>query len=64
MPITIHCATCGSEDVRRDAFAQWNVEAQQWELAELYDGASCQACDCDTSLTESRLPAPDAWSGT
>lgn len=55
MTITVHCATCGSEDVHRDAFASWNPETQEWELAAVYDSATCQTCDNDTTLTERPL---------
>lgn len=52
MPITIHCNACGSQDVYRDAFASWNTETQQWELVAVYDAATCEACENDTTLIE------------
>lgn len=40
------CSLCGSDDVRADAFAAWDVESQQWEVSETYDkGGCCEGCD-------------------
>ncbi len=46
------CATCGSENVRRDADAVWNVEKQEWELCAVYDNATCEKCGGETRLIE------------
>lgn len=47
------CATCGGENVKADAYATWNLEAQQWECAQTFDkGAYCDDCDGETSLDE------------
>lgn len=61
MPVTIHCTTCDSEDIRRDAYAAWNVENQEWEIVTLFDNADCETCGGETSLTERFLPAGNAW---
>lgn len=40
------CRECGSEDVLADAYAEWNVELQQWEVQNVFDkGSFCQQCD-------------------
>jgi hypothetical protein len=45
------CRTCGSDQVRCDAYAAWDVDSQQWEIAETYDkGAWCEGCDGETTL--------------
>jgi hypothetical protein len=44
------CGTCGSTDVSRDAWADWNVERQEWELRVAFDYARCHACDGETRL--------------
>ena len=49
---TMLCNTCGSEDVRIDAWAAWNVKLQQWELAETFDYAYCNNCDGECSIDE------------
>jgi len=30
------CADCGSDEVKADAYAEWNIEAQRWEVAETF----------------------------
>lgn len=42
------CTTCGSEDVRLDAWASFN--GKDWELAETFDHAHCVDCDGETSI--------------
>lgn len=55
--ITIHCSTCGSEDVRRDASVAWNAELQTWEIVTVFDNADCEECGGETSLTEREIVA-------
>ncbi len=53
--ITIHCETCGSEDVRRDASVEWNPELQTWEVVVVYDAADCEDCGGETNLIEKQI---------
>jgi hypothetical protein len=48
------CGTCGSTKVLADAFAEWNVSNQQWELQNTFDkGAYCEGkCDGETRIEE------------
>ena len=47
------CAHFGSDDVRADAYAEWNVEAQKWELTQTFEkGAYCSKCDRETRIEE------------
>lgn len=46
------CSHCGSENVRRDAWATWDVESQSWELATVFDAGFCDDCDGEASLAE------------
>lgn len=46
------CATCGSENVRSDAYASWDADAGDWVLHSIYDAKTCEACATDTSLLE------------
>jgi hypothetical protein len=46
------CETCGSINVFRDAWAAWNVEAQNWECSAVFDHAVCDECDGDTRIEE------------
>jgi hypothetical protein len=56
------CAHCGSEKVRRDAYAKWNIAIQAWELAEICESAICTSVRCDRGETrvaeEPILPRP------
>jgi hypothetical protein len=44
------CGTCGSTDVRRDAWARWDAETRSWTLGELFDHAQCSDCERDTRI--------------
>ena len=45
------CSHCGSNDVLSDAYAEWNVAEQKWEIQNLFDkGAYCAKCDGETRL--------------
>lgn len=51
--IKIVCSVCGSEDVRRDATAEWNVEKQEWELCGVMDQGYCEGkCEDESNLEE------------
>lgn len=53
MKICFVCSVCKSAEVVADAYAEWNMETQAWELQNvLYRGAYCNACDGPTSLEE------------
>ena len=49
------CSECGSASVKLDAWAEWNADAQLWELAETFTSAWCEDCDGETSLVETEL---------
>ena len=53
--IAIICETCGSDDVSRDAWGDWSVTTQQWELRTVFDYAYCHKCDGETRLKEVQL---------
>lgn len=46
------CEDCGSEEVTRDAWAEWNVETQDWELGAVFDYAYCHRCQGDAHIEE------------
>jgi hypothetical protein len=52
------CATCGSQDVKRDAWAEWDKEGQRWELSETFDHAFCDRCEGETTV-EARDEIPE-----
>lgn len=45
-PIEIACGWCGGTDVARDAWAEWDVERQDWVLGRVMDDGWCFACEC------------------
>jgi hypothetical protein len=47
------CDECGGTNVKRDAYAVWCVETQQWELAgDPFDAAYCEDCDGECHIDE------------
>lgn len=51
------CANCGSDDVKSDAYADWNIETQRWELTGTYDkGSYCERCQDECSLEWVEVP--------
>lgn len=53
--IQIVCSNCGSDDVRRDAWATWDEGAQDWTLGEVFDQGFCAACDGEAHLDEQEI---------
>ena len=49
------CRTCGSDDVSRDAWADWDTREQVWVLRPAFDHAHCHRCDGQTRLVEVEL---------
>lgn len=43
-PVSIHCGNCGGNNIKADAYAEWNEEAQKWELANVFDDRFCDDC--------------------
>lgn len=54
-PVTVHCSNCGSEDVRAEAYAEWNPELQMWELASIRDERLCETCGHGVTTYERAL---------
>ena len=46
------CEECGSERVTRDAWAEWDVEQQDWVLGAVFDYAFCHQCEGDAHILE------------
>lgn len=53
--VTQNCTECGSTDVRIDAWASWNEETQEWELAETYDNPYCMECEGECKIDEEEI---------
>lgn len=55
MKFRIICGTCGSDYVSRDAWADWDTEAQEWVLGEVFDYGHCHDCANESRLEEIAL---------
>jgi len=53
--IAIVCGTCGSDEVSRDAWADWDIGKQEWVLGAVFDYGHCHRCGCESSLIEVAL---------
>lgn len=50
--IQIVCSTCSSANVRRDAWAEWQPETQEWVLGSVFDNGDCEVCEGESRLEE------------
>jgi hypothetical protein len=49
----MHCDYCGSAHILADAYAQWSVDDQEWELTDTYPkGDFCPVCDVEARILE------------
>jgi len=46
------CTYCAGSAVTRDAWAEWSVADQAWQLCETFDIAFCHQCHRETRLAE------------
>jgi hypothetical protein len=51
-PVRMVCRDCGGEDVTREAWAVWDVGAQEWVLGAVFDHAFCHRCMIAAQLEE------------
>ena len=58
-PVEIACGWCGSPEVARDAWAEWDVERQEWVLGRVLDDGWCFACEEERGLVERRINLPE-----
>lgn len=58
--MTYLCERCGSDLVTLDAWAEWNIEQQEWVLGATYDHTFCHKCDAETRLVEVELAPASA----
>lgn len=52
MKIKYICLRCKSDQVGQDAFCDWNIETQQWEIANMMGEMFCHTCCHSTELVE------------
>lgn len=53
---TPHCSNCGSTSVLIDAWAEWDDEAQEWSIQDVFNSIFCQDCDGETSIEWKEIP--------
>lgn len=51
--IIMVCPICGSDHIGADAWAEWSVEKQAYELGTVYDQESC--LDCSAEIHADRI---------
>lgn len=52
MRMKMICANCGGENVMRDAWAVWDIDAQDWTLGNVFDQGYCDDCEGEASIEE------------
>lgn len=60
--VSMHCPSCGSPAILRDAFAEWDVKSQDWLLSATFDSWTCDNCGRETCEPEER-PVDDGDPG-
>ena len=45
------CTECGSHDILCDAYASWDIDAQEWVLLNTFDNSVCEDCGGECSYT-------------
>ncbi len=48
MLIDKRCGQCGGPNIVKDAYAEWDKDAQEWVLKSVYDYTYCENCDVRT----------------
>ena len=54
---TFVCEKCGSDLVTRDAWAEWDIDQQDWVLGAAFDYTFCHQCEAETHMVEVELNA-------
>ena len=64
MKIKYICTRCKSDSVGEEAFCDWNVEKQRWEIANFTGEAFCHDCADSTDLEEKPIQSNDTIGGS
>ncbi len=51
----LKCKVCGSTNIIKDAWAEWDEENQKWILSSVYDHVYCTNCEGETKILENNL---------
>lgn len=49
------CKHCGSTDVRKDAWAEWDEDKQEWVLGDVFDDDYCMTCEYETIIIDKKI---------
>ena len=49
---TIHCSICDGQNIRGDAYAEWDFEQQEWALSNVFDARICDDCGHEVNVYE------------
>ena len=49
---TIHCSICDGQNIRGDAYAEWDFEQQEWALSNVFDARICEDCGHEVTAYE------------
>lgn len=53
--VTKCCSSCGSDDIVKDAWAEWDEDKQDWVLSDVFDHTYCRACEGETEEDEHEI---------
>jgi hypothetical protein len=53
------CSHCHSENVVRDAWAQWDNEKQKWRLFDIFPESFCRDCEGETNIAPVLIKEPE-----
>lgn len=58
--VKLVCPKCGSDEVLADAYAEWDVDSQNWVLRTEFDNKICDSCSWEfKTADEVELPLPN-----
>ena len=55
MAIKKVCHACGSDEVKFDAWAEWDEVDQKYELSQTFDEAFCENCAGETRVVDVQI---------
>jgi hypothetical protein len=53
------CKHCGSENVAKDAWSNWDVDKQEWVLYDVFDYEFCKTCEGETTIVDEEINEPE-----
>lgn len=50
--VKVLCKKCKTNNIKRDAWASWDEDKQEWILDEVFAYAWCEKCEGEASIIE------------